>query len=219
MANKDSIQKVLHQVNKPICDDCMKDLANLPFRPTSYQICKDLSLQGLVFRSQYTCSQCGKQKICTAKKDNGTLPEQNKQSNPVNNALDSSPPWYWEGNVQATLVEYLAIHSYLIKSVADTASRTQGKDIVASSASGRELWISVKGYPKNSANVQARHWFAGAIFDLILYHGENPNVELAIALPDNYITYLNLANRVIWLRNSMPFRIYWIDYQGNVRIE
>jgi hypothetical protein len=139
-------------------------------------------------------------------------------STPVNNGLDSHP-WYWEGNVQATLVRYLAIQGYLIKSVADTASKSPGKDIVASTVSGRDLWISVKGYPENSAYVQARHWFAGAIFDLILYHDENPAVDLAIALPDSYKTYLNLANRVVWLRNSMPFHIYWIDIHGNLRVE
>ncbi|MEN6327712.1 MAG: hypothetical protein ABFD18_16085 [Syntrophomonas sp.] len=217
MSNKVSIMKVLDEVHKPICDDCMKNLAVLSARQVSYQICTDLALQGLVFRGQNTCSQCGKLKKCTSKKNDDA--KQNTQTTPVNNSLNSSHPWFWEGNVQATLVRYFVTQDYLIKSVADTASKTPGKDIIASSVNGHEVWISVKGYPENSAHVQARHWFAGAIFDLILYHDENPAIDLAIALPDSYKTYLNLAKRVVWLRNSMPFRIYWIDNQGNVRIE
>lgn len=219
MSNKSSIISVLNQVNNPICDDCMKNLAHLSARQTSYQICTDMFHEGIVFRGQNTCSQCGKQKICTTKKESAVLSEQITQTASANNSSDSFHPWYWEGNVQDVLVQFLSDQGYLIISAANTASKAQGKDIVASSVNGQELWISVKGYPENSAFTQARHWFASAVFDLILYRDENPTVALAIALPDGYKTYLNLANRVAWLHNSLPFCIYWIDNQGSIRIE
>lgn len=107
----------------------------------------------------------------------------------------------------------------MIRSVADTASRAPGKDIVAITPNGNELWISVKGYPEKSPNVQARHWFSGSVFDLILYHGENPNITLALALPDGFITYANLVPRVNWLKQTMPFEIFWVSEDGNVRKE
>ena len=62
--------------------------------------------------------------------------------------------------------------------------------------SGQELWVSVKGYPrgteKTNPTVQARHWFQGAVFDIVLYRGEDTQVALAIALPD-YRRYRKLA--------------------------
>jgi hypothetical protein len=87
------------------------------------------------------------------------------------------------------------------------------------SRDGNELWISVKGYPEKSHHVQARHWFSGALFDLILYHGENPKARLGIALPDDFTTYENLVPRIKWLKESMPFQIYWVNESGSVRVE
>lgn len=103
--------------------------------------------------------------------------------------------------------------------MADTESRAPGKDIIALSPDGRELWVSVKGFPENSPNTQARHWFSGAVFDLILYHGENPDVTLALGLPDGFPTYKGLPPRVKWLQESMPFRIYWVAESGRVSVE
>lgn len=53
--------------------------------------------------------------------------------------------WFWEGNVQARVVSYLAYNGYVIRSVANTVSRKSGKDIVAIAPDGNELWGSVKG--------------------------------------------------------------------------
>lgn len=82
------------------------------------------------------------------------------------------------------LVTCLASQGYSIRSVVDTASKLQGKDIVAITPEGRELWVSVKGFPESNSFTQARHYFAQAVFDVILYRSENPVVELALALPD-----------------------------------
>lgn len=129
---------------------------------------------------------------------------------------ESGRPWHWEGNVQAMVVAHLQSKGYTIVRVANTESREAGKDIIARSAGGQLLWVSVKGFPEKSANTQARHWFAGAMFDLLLYHGENANVDLALGLPDGYQTYRGLSERVAWLRQVMPFTIYWVSESGAV---
>jgi hypothetical protein len=117
------------------------------------------------------------------------------------------------------VVAHLSARGYSILAVADTAARSPGKDIVAVAPDGRELWVSVKGYREKSPNMQARHSFAEALLDLVLYRGENPQVDLAVALPDGFRTYLGLAPRVNWLRCKMPFRIYWVAESGKVRSE
>jgi hypothetical protein len=90
---------------------------------------------------------------------------------------------------------------------------------VAADGRDRELWISVKGYPESSAYVQARHWFAGAVFDLILYRDEDTEVALAVAFPADFKTFITLAKRTRWLRQAMPFSIFWVHESGEVTME
>lgn len=121
--------------------------------------------------------------------------------------------------MQAALVRYLAAQGYAIRSVADTAARAQGKDIIAATPVGTALWVSVKGYPEKKPHQQARHWFAGAALDLVLYRDEDRTAALALGLPDGFSTYLNLAARVSWLRKQLPFAVFWIGKDGSVRSE
>lgn len=104
---------------------------------------------------------------------------------------------------------------YRIGRSANTASREQGIDIEAES-DGRLLWVSVKGFPTLSPHVQARHWFAGAVLDLVLYREQRKDVNLALGLPSGFKTHANLAARVTWLRASTPFLISWVDERGRV---
>ena len=84
-------------------------------------------------------------------------------------------PWYWEGNVQARIVEFLKSQGASVHASTDTASREQGKDIVAVDPEGQTIWITVKGFPEKSRNVQTRHWFAGALLDLARYRDKSRN--------------------------------------------
>ncbi len=114
---------------------------------------------------------------------------------------------------------WLVGQGYRIVSVSNTAARSAGKDIEAVAPGGREVWVSVKGYPEKSQYVQARHWFAGAVFDMVCYRNERPDVELVIGLPDRFATYATLAPRTAWLRGVTPFRILWVSEDGAVRAE
>lgn len=128
-------------------------------------------------------------------------------------------PWYWEGNIQSKVVAYLAGRGYFIRSVTDTAYRSQGKDIVAVTPDGKELWVSVKGFPENNSYTQARHYFAEAVFDVVLYRSENPEVELALALPNGFSTYKRLVSQIFWLRKTLPLKVYLVDELGNIKAE
>ena len=106
---------------------------------------------------------------------------------PTQTSTDPSQPWFWEGNVQDAVVNYLRDHEYQIHFAANTATKQHGKDIIAQAPSGETLWVSAKGFPMGTTNTapqtQARHWFARAIFDLILWRGENSSAVIALALP------------------------------------
>jgi hypothetical protein len=117
------------------------------------------------------------------------------------NATCSEQPWYWEGHVQAAVVRYLESVGYRIDAIADTATREQGKDIIAVAPSDQTLWVSAKGFPRGTlrtdARTQARHWFSHALFDLILWRGEGAANALALALLEQ-TTYRNLVSRIGW---------------------
>lgn len=126
--------------------------------------------------------------------------------------------WFWEGNVQSKVVSHLLACGYHIRSEADTASHETGKDIVAE-RHGRQLWVTVKGYPRGTERtnptIQARYWFQGAAFDIIQYRGEDPDIDLAIALPD-YPRYRKLAERIAWFRAAARFSYFWVQQDGTV---
>jgi hypothetical protein len=218
LTNKERILSVL--TTKEICDDCLTDESGVHPRQTVYTICRTLSQESVIMRKHGKCDIC-----CKSKTVSLLFPNQSSKKEVVasfqamNNEPIKTTDWFWEGNVQAKVVGYLAKNAYEIRSVSDTVSRAPGKDIMAITPAGNELWISVKGYPEKSPNVQARHWFSQAVFDLVLYRGENPDVKLALAFPDGFVTYLNLLPRINWLKQTTPFQVFWVSADGNVRIE
>lgn len=216
MAARERILEALAEQAGPICDDCLTPIAHLQVRQEAYRLCTEMQASGVIERARGTCVICGKTKTVSQSLGLG-LPLPTITQSPLPSSSERA--WYWEGNVQSRLVAWLRGHGFVVKQEANTATREAGTDIIAESMSGHELWVSVKGYPERSTHVQARHWFANAIFDLILYRNERADVILAIALPDGFTTYATLARRTTWLRETMPFNIYWIAESGAVRVE
>jgi hypothetical protein len=131
-------------------------------------------------------------------------------------------PWHWEGNVQALAAKFLVDDGWTIVGIVDTASKEPGIDIVAE-RDGIPLWVTVKGFPVGTAKTQpytqARHWFAGALFDIACWRQEAPEgVRLAVALPI-FPTYQRLAQRTRWLQVTAPFDYLWVSEDGDVRRE
>lgn len=218
MTNEEKSLNILKKAGGPFCDDCLALEACFSRRQTANSICRDLHNRGQIKRTNGNCHACRKYKIV-----NEYLTD--KTSRLFEKALKKEKlepdfrPWYWEGNIQSVLVSWLVRQGYTIRKVSDTAARTQGKDIIAVDSSDKEHWISVKGYPERSPNVQARHWFSDALMSLTLYRDEDSSVNLGLALPDGFATYINLAPRIEWLRRAMPFTIYWVSEGGHVRVE
>ncbi len=230
MTTKARVYASLEKAQEAVCDDCLVSFVQATSRQVARAAAVALAETGAVVRSQSQCAHCGKSKTVSrvAQADPREMPATPGATivlSPDDSASDGASaneparPWYWEGSVQAQLLSWLRTRGYAIQAVADTAARTAGKDIVAVDPAGRQLWVSVKGYPDKSKHVQARHWFAGAVFDIVLYRNETTAPQLAVAFPDGFTTYHALAARMAALRAAMPFTIYWVAESGEVRVE
>ncbi|MHB8926566.1 MAG: hypothetical protein ACYC9Q_02730 [Bacillota bacterium] len=236
------LERILDAINTldvPICDDCLAERLGLKYRQQAFLRNRQLASAGLIGRGRGVCGFCGGRKNVNwrieprGRASYGPTPEVGL-SGPDSRAAaptaalarpdevgSSHRQWSWEGNVQAVLVRYLEQDGYRITHTADTASREAGKDIIALTPEGRELWVSVKGFPepKPSATTQARHWFAHAIFDMVLYRDQNSEASLAIGLPGGFKSYAALAKKVEWFLKDMPVTLYWVHEDGTVKVQ
>lgn len=138
------------------------------------------------------------------------------------------PGPFAEADVQASTVRYLAAKGWSIRSVADTARRERGVDIVAEMGE-RRLLVEVKGWPSDTyargekvgqpkptqPSTQAAVWFSGAIVELLRRGGAEPEAELALALPDR-ARYRDLLDDVSWALRRLDMTVYLVDDHGEV---
>lgn len=216
MSSRDKVLQFLSSTPNGACDDCISHKADVIPRQQVNQICRSLQEQGTIERTRKDCPFCKAFKIVNSTKSNANraikLPDKT-------DAKGQPRSWNWEGNIQSVIIGYLCEKGYRIVRVSNTESREQGKDIEATTPEGKTLWISVKVFPEESANTQARHWFSQALFDMFLYKDENHNVQLGIGLPDGVSTYLNLGSRVSWFKEACGFTFFWVSQTGKVREE
>jgi hypothetical protein len=130
--------------------------------------------------------------------------------------------------VQARLVTWLARQQWQLHRVANTASREQGIDILAT-MQGRTLAVEVKGYPSRSyadprragqvkptnPPVQARHWYAQALMKAMLMRDEHPTYEIAVAFPD-MPTYRSLHQRTRTSLAALGITTFFVARDGTV---
>jgi hypothetical protein len=105
--------------------------------------------------------------------------------------------WFWEGNVQIRIADYLEGTGWLIEHTADTASGERGDDIRARRGAD-VLRVEVKGWPsedyanpsrasekkRTRPSTQAGHWYSQALLRAIRDLGRHPDDLAAIGLPD-----------------------------------
>ena len=216
MTVKQRIITYLQNHPEGIDDDELAKILGLSQRQQANMRCRELEKEGLVIRRQVNG------KIHNFWAGNQTsIPASSPKSKDIQTNQPKSETWFWEGNVQSKVISFLASQGYHIRSVADTASRQQGIDIVAEKA-GKLLWVSVKGYPqgtdKTNPSTEAGHWFKGAIFDIIEYRERDENVLLAVALPD-YPRYRSMAQKITWIKPVANFTYYWVRESGEVTLE
>ncbi len=211
---------IMRGSSDPVCTRCLTAVTGISNEGRVRQLCRGLRDAGWIERAPGQCRSCGKRfPQVNFPLSHETLQIEEARQRP---RADSGHEWYWEGHVQEALIKHLRNNGWIISSFADTASHKRGKDIVALSSTGQEMWVSVKGYPerragkRTSPSTQGRHWFSMAIFDMVQYRQENPSVALAVAFPGGFMTYVNYIKRVEWLKTATPFQVYWIDEHGKV---
>lgn len=227
MTNREKIMVVL-QVQSPLCDICLTRKAGIVNQATTNQIDRELANEGVTLRRNGVCPGCKRVKLVNSLLDNlsqSISPKPIIVHNAPANSLEKSDvqqSWFWEGNIQAKIEDFLVSKGYQIVSVANTALKSPGVDIIATSQENQRLLVTVKGFPKEgntSRTTQARHWFGESLFDLILYRQEFPNACFAIGLPAGFQTYQHLKERITWFKASVPFTFFWVDKTGQVNAE
>jgi Holliday junction resolvase-like predicted endonuclease len=161
-------------------------------------------------------------------RDRPTTPGPPRQ-NPANHQPLAPPSdWHTEAAIQAMVMAYLASAGWSIHSVADTAGREHGVDILAGRA-GQTVAIEVKGYPSRTyadpararqtkptqPATQARHWYAQAILAAMLTRSRRPDTTAVIALPD-FPTYRSLHHDTVESLQRAGIQLWWVSHDGTV---
>lgn len=133
-----------------------------------------------------------------------------------------------EATVQAHVVAHLVRDGWQILRVADTASRESGLDILAG-RNGVRLAVEVKGYPSRTyadarragevkptdPSTQARHWYAAAVVKAMCVRDEQPEYQVAIALPDTS-RYRSLYEKNRDSLATLAIAIWFVKPDGTV---
>jgi len=212
MIIKDRIVVCLRTHPEGLDDDELAKILNLSARQTANINCRRLRDEGVVERREVN----GKLHNFLVRE-----PVIKRISQKAEQTSSKYDDWFWEGNVQSQVVKFLVSQGGQIRSVADTASHQRGIDIVAE-RDGKNLWVSVKGYPRGTAktrpSVQAGHWFKHAIFDIIEYRERDNYALLVVAFPD-YPRYRKLAEKISWFQPAADFKYYWVKENGDISVE
>lgn len=215
MTNRDRIVNYLQAHPEGIDDDDLARVLKLSYRQEANKYCRELEAEGIITRRHY------KGKI-----HNFWIGSKASMDRPSTAVIEISESpkiddWFWEGNVQEKVIQFLVELGYTIVSSADTESHQTGVDVIAIKYS-RELWISVKGYPhgttKTNPTNQAGHYFKDAIFDIINYRERDKNIDLAVAFPD-FNRYHKLADKITWFKAAACYKYFWVTDSGAVSIE
>lgn len=149
-----------------------------------------------------------------------SAPRDESAMSPVTLADES---WHTEENVQAEIVTWLASHGWQILSVANTATREHGIDVVASRGD-EAVGVEVKGYPsrgyadparageakRTSPSTQASHWYGQALLAAMRLRGKQPDIHSVIALPD-FPRYRALYAETKTPLDAARITIWWVD--------
>lgn len=134
--------------------------------------------------------------------------------------------WPWEGHVQALFGAYLLRRGWLITSLADTATKTRGVDLLAHKGP-RLLGAEVKGWPSSGyadprraaevkptqPSTQAAHWFAQALLKGVMLLDSHPDHESLVVLPD-FSRYRDLTARTRTGRGAARVHVVIIGSDG-----
>ena len=216
MTIKERILDCLQIHPEGLDDDQLSEILGLSQRQTANSNCRQLALEGYIRRERV----------------DGIIhnfwlgvpfqPNQNTNNQVGEMSVEEYHlQWYWEGNVQKTVVNYLLTANYSIIQNVNILNHERGIDVIAEKE-GKEIWITVKGYPRpkltTNPRLQAAHWFASAIYDIIKYREKDNSVRLVFALPD-FDRYRNISKDISWFKKASGFTFYWILNSGEVEVD
>ena len=141
-----------------------------------------------------------------------------------------SSEWHTEANVQAAVVTALAAAGWRILSVANTATKERGVDIVAE-LENQTAGIEVKGFPsknyadparageakKTAPSTQAGHWYAQAVLAAMRLRSKQPTWRSVIALPD-FGRYRDLYSETAGSLAAAQIELCWVQSNGAVTL-
>lgn len=141
---------------------------------------------------------------------------------------DRLEEWHTEANVQASVVTALAADGWRILSVANTATKEHGIDVIAS-RDGKTVGIEVKGYPsrgyadpsragevkRTKPGTQAGHWYSQALLAAMRLCGMEPTWRSVIVLPD-FPRYRDLHAETAGSLAAAQIEVWWVDRAGAV---
>lgn len=147
---------------------------------------------------------------------------------PVATSDELGGEWHTEANVQAALVTALAGEGWRILSVANTATKEHGIDVIAS-RDGQTIGVEVKGFPsrnyadparagepkRTSPSTQAGHWYSQAVLAAMRLRGKEPGWGSVIALPD-FPRYRDLHAETAGSLAVAQIEVWWVDQAGTV---
>lgn len=139
--------------------------------------------------------------------------------------------WPWEGHVQALFGAALVREGWLVTSMADTATKAHGVDVLASKGD-RRLGAEVKGWPstgyadprrasevkRTQPSTQAGHWFSQALMKAMMLLDSHPDHESLVVLPD-YPRYRDLTTRTARGRSAAGVHVAFVSEAGRVESE
>lgn len=145
---------------------------------------------------------------------------------PLGETTQPSGEWHTEANVQSCLVTALATDGWRILSVANTATKEHGIDVVAS-RDGQTVGVEVKGFPsrvyadparagetkRTSPSTQAGHWFSQAVLAAMRLRGKEPAWRSVIVLPD-FPRYRDLHSQTVGPLAAAEIGVWWVDQAG-----
>jgi Holliday junction resolvase-like predicted endonuclease len=136
--------------------------------------------------------------------------------------------WHTEANVQAFLVTALVSDGWRILSVANTATKEHGIDVIAA-RDGQTVGVEVKGFPsrgyadptrsgevkRTSPSTQAGHWYSQAVLAAMRLRGKEPEWLSVIALPD-FPRYRELYPETSGSLAAAQIAVWWVSQDGIV---
>ena len=122
MTIAERIVEFLRERPEGVDDDEICEALQLRARQQVNSRCRQLETEGIIVRRRVD----GKIRNFLAENSTNFTPPVVDEPN-----VNRFTHWFWEGNIQAQVVQHLVNNGYQIRSVADTATRQQGIDVIA----------------------------------------------------------------------------------------